>query len=617
MKHPWLKHLIAIIICGILASLAETFIFNFPIITQSDDNAKVFEVPYSTQSEDDKTNITLEQDQHFINKLIINYQAQQDVKYSLSYTHPDAYNDTSVQSTSSDIFDDSFSSSITNIGSDASDITITYASTDDLDIDTIVVDNEFHFNYFRAIFIFLILLIIYSLYIFYKQGFKTEKLHIYFAVIGTLLGLTLIAAQPTATFTSWDDQIHFGVVTDWPGGNINYSNGEYQLSDYSVANSAGKDSVNSADEKSQQINYLNSDIDNEHTKNAFFFPRFDKLHYLPMAIGYNLAKVVHLPFVICFLMGKILNLLVYVALLSYAIKISKIGKRLIAFVALIPVNIFLAGNYSYDPAVFAGITILFVHTINLLLDKSAKLDFKTASIMIISAVYASLAKAIYAPFLLLVWLIPRSHFKSTKQCRLAKIAFSVLMIVLLALPLFNGGTASDPRGGHTSVGEQASLILEQPTGYATVLNHTAGTQLLPSLIGSNSTINFAYLGDASNLPNLYLLLLIFLIFFFITDNQGNLLKKAHRFTILAIVTAIIVLIWTSLYLSFNPVGSSHIVGVQGRYFLPLLIPLLFSLQPSSIQNKISPKIYNLLALLIPAIIFITAVYATVLLPYSF
>ena len=38
------------------------------------------------------------------------------------------------------------------------------------------------------------------------------------------------------------------------------------------------------------------------------------------------------------------------------------------------------------------------------------------------------------------------------------------------------------------------------------------------------------------------------------------------------------LILTSLYMQWNPVGSSIIEGVQGRYFLPimLLVPIMIS-----------------------------------------
>ncbi len=36
-------------------------------------------------------------------------------------------------------------------------------------------------------------------------------------------------------------------------------------------------------------------------------------------------------------------------------------------------------------------------------------------------------------------------------------------------------------------------------------------------------------------------------------------------------------IWTSMYVSYTPVGADVIKGVQGRYFTPLFLPLLLCL----------------------------------------
>ena len=43
--------------------------------------------------------------------------------------------------------------------------------------------------------------------------------------------------------------------------------------------------------------------------------------------------------------------------MSYAIKITNIGKKLISFIELMPSSIFFATQYSYDPSVTVGITL--------------------------------------------------------------------------------------------------------------------------------------------------------------------------------------------------------------------------------------------------------------------
>ena len=633
MKKKFLTILIASIICIILSSLAEIFIFNFKTITLDKKDQSVSEISYNIENTDKSTIIKLDIDHKFINKLVIEYSTSQTVDYSLSYNYVGLYGNESTKENLPDKFEKSFSSSITNIEETVSSLTIQYETTNQLKINKISIDNNFYFNYFRAVAIFLALMAIFSLIYFYKDGFRAEKIHIYFAVLCALLGTMIIVSQPAATFYSWDDQIHFEETIEWFGGTINYSNGEYNLSNVNVIDSAGRDSINSAAEKQNQINYFNSDIDPNYAKNLSHVPSFEKISYLPMAIGYNFAKFIHLPFVICFLFGKIFNLLFYIFLISYAIKILKFGKRLLAVIALLPSIIFLASEYSYDPAVFAGLTIFIVHIVNLLLDKTAKFNFKTCLIMISSITYTCFAKAIYAPFILLTLLIPKERFQNPKQSKLVKAGFIGIMIFLLSLavlPALNGSTQSDPRGKNTSAAEQASLIIKHPLDYTTVLNNTAVSHFGYKLIGSDTLKSFSYMDPQENVDpatpnsvfdkdctNFYYILLILLIFVFLTDNKGNHLTKKQRLFGICTTLLIMLLIWSALYLSFTPVGSNTIEGVQGRYFLPLLFPLLFFLQPKNIQNKINPKLYNGLILAIPTVITIVLIYSLILVPYSF
>ena len=82
-----------------------------------------------------------------------------------------------------------------------------------------------------------------------------------------------------------------------------------------------------------------------------------------------------------------------------------------------------------------------------------------------------------------------------------------------------------------------------------------------------------------------------------------------------ITLGVIVLIWTALYLSFTPIGYTTINGVQPRYFLPLLFPLLICLGSSKFKVKISDKIYNFIVLVIPAIVIFIAVYQLIIINY--
>ena len=620
MKKKLLFLLIAIVTCGVLSVLAEVFIFNFKPLTLNDSEHSIPQVSYSTKQSDDTTIIKLDLSNQYIRELLIQYSTSEDVDYQINYTYSGTYG-LDTDKSFDDIFDNSFGVSATNIDATVSQMSISYDKSSNLQINQIIIDNDFHFNYFRAFFVFLALLAICLLFFFYKDGFRTEKIHTYFAVICSLLGLMIITAQPAMNFYCWDDQTHFDRVVSLPIGTQEYTIGEFNMSDAGTINHTWHESTDSFTEHRIRSSYLDSVGDTTYTGNPnTTFLSIHKIPYIPMATGYHLAKFIGLPFTICFQIGKIFNLLFYVLLMTYAIKKLVTGKRLLAIIALLPSNIFLASEYSYDPAVFAGITIFIVHIINLLLDKTTKFNFKTALIMIISMTYACLAKAAYAPILLLTLLIPKEKFANIKQSRLVKVGFMAITILLggtLLLSSLDGANLSDTRGGEVSVKDQLSLVVSHPMDYASILSDTAVEEFNFKLFSSNTITNFSYTGTASIQQNFYYIFFILLIFVFLTDNKGNNLTKKQRFGFLGISLLVILVIWTALYLDFTPVGLSTINGVQNRYFLPLLLPILFALQIPSIQNKINPKYYNFIIFTLATLFMIFMIYELILLPYNF
>ncbi len=617
MKKRLLIILSVFLSCTLIASLVEVFIFNFQSLTLDQSSQSIPELSFELDKGKEENTIHVDLDNYFVNKLHINYETKENIDYSLSYTHAGLYNKETTETIEADKFEKAFSSATINIGQTVSNLSIKYPSESSLKITQISVDNNFHFNIFRTIFILLVLMLIASLILFYRAGFKTEKLHIYFAVVASLLGLMFITAQPASTFTSWDDQIHFQTAVDWFGGNTTYSSGEYNLSNVDIENSVGRNSISSVEEKQTQIDYFNSSTDPGYTSSNSRLSFIGKLPYFPMALGYNLAKLLHLPFTICFYIGKIFNLLFFVILTAYAIKTIKIGKRLLAVIALIPTSIFLASSYSHDPIIFSGIVIFFAHLVNLYIDKKSRLDFQTALIMLSAISLACLAKPVYAPFILLMLLIPKDRFSIPSKSTFIKIGFICITLLLLVSPIFNGGVSTDTRGSNTSFGGQLSLIISHPLDYLTILKNNALDGFFARTFSINTLTSFAYLSKMSAESNFYFIIVLLLVFTCLTDNKDNRLSKIQRLAIFTSMLPVIALIWTILYLSYTEVGSEVILGVQGRYFIPLFLPLLLIIQPKNIQNSISPKLLNLISLAIPAFIIIISIYNLILLPYSF
>ena len=619
MKKVLVRILVSIVCCVALSAIIESLGFNFNAVFKKPESFE--NLSYSKIVTEDTDIINIDLTDKYINKFVIDYETSSDIEYELKYSYYGMYGNIE-EATFTDIFDDSFNKAVTNIDKTVSDISIEYkrnSKSDKLGFNNISVDNAFHFNLTRAVCIFLVFSLLVAFFFFYKDGFRSEKLHIYFAITCSLVGAIAIVAQPSATFYSWDDQIHFQNTIDIFTNESTYSIGEFNSTDANVENSAGKDSIDSIEEQHAQNQYFNSGL-SPLTKTTSWLPSYGKIAYVPMSIGYHLAKLVNLPFSACFKIGKLFNLIFYILLVAYAIKTIKIGKGLLTIVALLPTSIFLASNYSYDPAVFAGISIFFAHLTNLYLDKNSKFNFKTAVIMFAAISLACLTKAVYAPILLLALFIPKSRFESSKQSLLAKIGIVGMTLILSAtfvLPAISGSTSGDPRGGNTSLDKQLSLVLSHPTDYAKLLGDKAVAEFGTKF--TNGFFGFAYIENPAKESSAnFLYILLFTIFFiFFTDNKGNELSKKHRAITTCVNLGIVVLIWTALYLTFTPVGSNTIEGVQNRYFLPLLAPLLIYLQPKNIVSKISPKVQTGATIIVPALIAVIMFLSSILAAYSY
>ena len=428
-----------------------------------------------------------------------------------------------------------------------------------------------------------------------------------------ILGSIIIFLQPSSTYYSWDDQIHFLNTYELIGGNFEWEIGEFSMID---GENAGKWNINSLEEQENYNEYLNSEGGTSYTTYGDRFITYNKVAYIPSAFGFYLCKLLNLPFVICFKMGKFMNLFVYMLMMSYAIKITKNYKRLLTIIGFIPTSIFLASNYSYDPAVMGGITLGIVCLFNWLLDKDSKVDFKSFAIFVFAMLYGCFPKAVYAPLLLIFLFVPKEKFRSKKERIYLKVGVVVLCLLMLStfvLPTITNNIEGDSRGGDTSVSEQIKVILDNPIAYMKVLKDTMVNSFMEYFLGKDLIGFYSYLGKISN--NLYLSFVILLLFILFTEEVKTSLKLGNKLIILIGVIGVILLIWTALYLSFTPVGLNTINGVQPRYFIPLLLPLLCLLKGDKIKNNISLKIYNTLVVGIPAILIIISIYQLFILNY--
>lgn len=617
-KKSKFKNILLIFIFSIVLSLLiECFCYNFNILKLDINSRRQFSILNKISKIEQNVNnkeIYINMKDIYINKLIINYSSIENSDYIIEYSCSDHFNKKSI-CLIEDGFNEKFDKTISNINENITSIKIIV--DDSVEIKDIEINNKFNLNYYRIIFyvvtIFLVMLVIY----FYKIDYITKKFEYLFLIISLLLGCLIVIFIPNTTFYSWDDETHYSNSLKLLNDNVYWSENSWQMK---TPFPFSPYSINSKEEQNVQNEYLDLSKEIVNIEKHRLLIKYSEISYIAPSIGLKIANFLKLPFSIKFKVGKFMNVLVYSVVMFMAIKLSKIKKRLLFVIGLIPTTIFMSAQYSYDPPITAFLCLGTSVLINEFIEKEKKISIQNVFIFLFSIIYASFTKTIYAPLIFLILLLPKTKFKDNKQCIKFKIGIILIGFLLLStfiLPtLISADATGDLRGGNTSVSGQLSLVFKNPFGYLLILKNNMVDLFFNKLISKETLGNFAYVSQISD--NLYYMFLTLLICVGVTDDERKYeIPKYLKIIIPIIIFGIIVLIWTALYLSFTPVGEMVINGVQGRYFIPLLFPLMVSFCSNKIINNISCKKYNLFIIMVCLFILLMAIYQNILSVYCF
>ena len=409
------------------------------------------------------------------------------------------------------------------------------------------------------------------------------------------VGIGIILAFPVTNLFSWDDQIHFQNANE-----VSFIvNSETTVSDRMLENlfeqdagftsnaSLGKWPIRpnnhwkrgDIERFSSELNLSDSSESLQIVKGLSSAVSFQALGYLPSAFGIWLGRFFHLPFSVKFVLGKLFNLLFYAVICVFAIKLVPCKKYFMTLVALLPSNVFMAANYSYDPWINC-LTLLGVALLLRLIVGKEETTPSTYILSILIFVLAFAPKAVYFPLLGLFFLIPCTSFGGKSQRLTFKkilVFFGILVVVSFLVPFIasNGGGAGDARGGSdVNSSLQVHFILSNPVSAFYILTKFVfGEFLNPEFVNSIGT-NIAYLGDIAVTVSLFhylpytLLLLVGVL-----DSDSSSIALINRRSIVWVsflLISICYLISAALYISFTGVASNHVAGVQARYLNPLL-----------------------------------------------
>jgi uncharacterized membrane protein len=594
---------------GKLNSAAETN-NDKTIIKNSDIQAENFTIDadgnFISQTKDARLIIPI--NSRYINNLKITQTKNASQLITISYTDPGTNQEVTSVNTEQEFMHKvrvEFTNLLVfNIRSNPSQIVI-QASKPDIAISKVEIDNSYIPNPYRYFFILSVAILALFLFLYRKRiGQRPE---IAFLMIILICG-SLLSFSERKFFVSWDGQIHFKHIERLASGVIKdmYTRPNFIPSSYSVEEQKNNDAFTDSRYKKPLTKYSDDGT------------LYSKFGYFPSAIALILGNLVHLPQHIIFQLGRWINVLLYAFVIFFAIRKLKSGKMIMSVIALLPTGIFLAANYNYDSWLIAFTLLGFAYLFSELQQPDKKITLCETIIMLGAFIIGLGPKAIYFPLLLSLFLLRPKKFKTTKQY---KIFFSVVIILFLGIMayffspyLIKGPGSGDRRGGGSvNAAQQVHFVLSDPIAYTKILLNFMKEYLNPLNFEPLATF-WAYLGHISGF---FLILGTLAVVVFTDKNEYD--KYASTLKIKAwmivIFVAIVSLIATALYTEFTPVRNEIINGVQSRYLIPLLFPLLFVIGSSRIKNPIDKNIYNLIIFTIMTAVLLYGIWALIISSY--
>lgn len=305
--------------------------------------------------------------------------------------------------------------------------------------------------------------------------------------------------------------------------------------------------------------------------------------YLPQAVGIALGRLLGLPMIALMYAGRLLNLLVWLCLIYIAIRTTPVLKWLFLLYALTPTSLFQSSSLSADSLTNALSILLTAVVFHYAYDR----EEMTARLAVIFplALAVSVSK-LYFVLVLLYLLVPVQKIGNRKRYWTSFLLLTILSAVSVLLWRYYANDIYVPLKPGISPPDQLKYIFHNPTAYISVLWRTflnSGIYCAQTFVGK--------LGHYQQVLPVWLAAVQIVMLILVTSMDAD--EHVHisckdKLILSSVVLAGALWVFTSQYLSWTPVGANVIEGLQGRYFIPIMLPffMLFYHRRSGLRRYI-------------------------------
>ncbi len=435
-------------------------------------------------------------------------------------------------------------------------------------------------KYPRIYFVGIFILVLVTLGIYFLIYKYKLKLHKVFLIYGTIYGLIMIFALPP--YQAPDEKLHFFRAYEISKGSmISKTHKTGEIGNYLPEDIEGTLILMKGTEvafySNNKINYTDFKkalfLKDSKNQQFYVFPNaaiYAPLQYIPQSFGILVSRILRIPVLWSLYFGRIFNLISWITITYFAIKLMPKGKIILLSLSLLPMSIQQAASLSPD-ALLNSISYLFIALCFYLAKEEVNLRTRHIVALISLFIFISISKIVYLPLALMMLVMPVSKFKNKNSYIGTFIGLTTggVLITTLWMRMVNSRLTLDFAGGDVNTKRQIVGVLKSPFVYLNTIRNTMVGNIyfyVESMIGKLGWLD-------TKLPDTLILMYILLGFLIVLVISKYFTKRER---ILAFSTFIlgVILILSSLYAIWTPVGAPVIGGVQGRYLLPLA-PLAF------------------------------------------
>lgn len=305
--------------------------------------------------------------------------------------------------------------------------------------------------------------------------------------------------------------------------------------------------------------------------------------YPAPVFGIWVANIFHASIGATITMARLSSLFLYALVVWTGLRLLAASKLrwLLFSVALLPTSVYQASVVTADNMVIGLSLLLFAIFIRIVQTRSAKpqKDIKLFGCMVGVAALLALIKVNYVFLGLLIFLVPREVLGTSKQltaniiktASLFLVAFLGLLWSLIANATASASVSQRPDGQQVIPKDQVSFLAHHPLSFVAVCFRTTlenGDYYLRSLFGLIGW-NYVYV------PLIAVFVLVLGLFIASIYARDELARMRTKLAWIGLfVLGGIASTYGALYITFTPTRERVVEGLQGRYFIPFLAPIL-------------------------------------------